>query len=541
MSHPAAPHPFRIFALVASLALSAGCDEASRQDDPHTIISETDNGKVIELATGRLLKLRLPTRPSTGFVWEVTQMDGSLLEELDGETEPPLDAVVGEATHVRRFIPAGTGRARLELVYRRPWEKSASPLRRFSVEVVVAGPFDGAAPAPMTAVAEPAEILVKAEAATSLPSKFNYCDIIGGCTPIKDQGQCGGCWAFATNGVTEQLIRGRDGTTPNLSEQYLISCNTSGFSCSAGGYVAFDHYVNKYASGEPGAGAVYTADFPYQASDVACNSPHQHHEKLASYATTGTTVDEIKNSILNNGPLWTVVCSSGYGFYYYTGGILGSTDCTYPDHAVVIVGWDDDGGNGHWIVRNSWGAGWGEKGYMRIKYGVNALAARDNYYAKYTGTGSSTCVKTTCEAQGKSCGTIADGCGGALQCGRCTGNDGCVDNVCTACVPRSCMNQGKNCGTVPDGCGGTLECGTCTSPTTCGGSGTSNVCGTTCATPFASQSCRSYTTGTVVSANGHNWSCTSPACTVCRWFASCNPGATGCPWGAVWTDLGRCQ
>src|SRR5262249_34707070 len=83
----------------------------------------------------------------------------------------------------------------------------------------------------------------------------------------------------------------------------------------------------------------------------------------------------------------------------------------------------------------------------------------------------------------ENCGSIADGCGGTLNCGTCTAPQTCggggVANVCgaAACTPTTCAAQGKNCGTIADGCGGTLGCGVCTAPQTCGGGGVPNVCG----------------------------------------------------------------
>jgi hypothetical protein len=82
------------------------------------------------------------------------------------------------------------------------------------------------------------------------------------------------------------------------------------------------------------------------------------------------------------------------------------------------------------------------------------------------------CTRTTCAAQGKTCGSIADGCGGTLTCGTCPGGQSCVSNVCQACVPTTCAAQGKTCGSIADGCGGTLTCGTCPGGQSC----VSNVC-----------------------------------------------------------------
>jgi hypothetical protein len=92
------------------------------------------------------------------------------------------------------------------------------------------------------------------------------------------------------------------------------------------------------------------------------------------------------------------------------------------------------------------------------------------------------CRATTCQAEGKTCGTIVDRCGGTLQCGSCAAGETCGAggaNVCGvgSCTPTTCEAGLKDCGIVSDGCAGTLECGTCTAPEFCGGSGDKNVCG----------------------------------------------------------------
>jgi hypothetical protein len=96
------------------------------------------------------------------------------------------------------------------------------------------------------------------------------------------------------------------------------------------------------------------------------------------------------------------------------------------------------------------------------------------------------CVPTTCAAEGKTCGTIDDGCGIRINCGACappqTCGGGGVENVCGTpdreCVPTTCAAEGKTCGTIDDGCGIRINCGSCAPPQTCGGGGIANVCGT---------------------------------------------------------------
>ena len=146
--------------------------------------------------------------------------------------------------------------------------------------------------------------------ASSLPAALDWCDQ-GGCTPIKDQRQCGSCWAFATAGVVESSIVIHDGITRDLAEQYLVSCNTQAWGCD-GGSAAFDYFVRRAPPLEPGAGAVYEPDFPYVAVDAPCNSPYSHHEKLASWAYVAgqlyPSVGAIKQAIYDHGPVWVTVC-----------------------------------------------------------------------------------------------------------------------------------------------------------------------------------------------------------------------------------------
>ena len=112
----------------------------------------------------------------------------------------------------------------------------------------------------------------------------------------------------------------------------------------------------------------------------------------------------------------------------------------------------------------------------------------------------------------------------------------------------------KNCGavTAADNCGVTRtvsSCGSCTSPQTCGGGGTANVCGGggggggggTCATAYSQANCHQYYQGVVVSSGGRKWTCANGNCMNCAGHASCAPGASGCPWGVVWTDSGTCN
>ncbi|RRR65477.1 MAG: hypothetical protein EI684_23020, partial [Candidatus Viridilinea halotolerans] len=180
----------------------------------------------------------------------------------------------------------------------------------------------------------------------------------------------------------------KDGSRRNLSEQHLISCNTHNWGCS-GGWYAFGYYIGAELDVNASRGVVYAQSFPYQAADVACNAPYQHHEQLMAwhYVTPDAqrvgldAVADLKHAIHTHGPVATTVCV-GDAFSQYRGGIF-STDernhCAdaHINHGVVIVGWDDH--TSTWIVRNSWGTQWGEQGYMRIRYGTSNIGYLSAY------------------------------------------------------------------------------------------------------------------------------------------------------------------
>jgi C1A family cysteine protease/PKD repeat protein len=203
-----------------------------------------------------------------------------------------------------------------------------------------------------------------------LPVAFDWRSY-DGCTPVRNQGGCGSCWAFATVGALECAIKIREGVSTNLSEQWLVSCNRSGWSCSGGWYAHSYHGWSTDGCG--GTGAVLEADFPYVASDAPCGCPYPHHYLIDSWAYIGNGgsvagVEEMKRAILENGPI-SVSVHVNNPFQAYRGGVFNYCTDGEINHAVVLVGWDNtQGQSGVWIMRNSWGSGWGESGYMRIEY-----------------------------------------------------------------------------------------------------------------------------------------------------------------------------
>ncbi len=344
---------------------------------------------------GQTLEVALPARPSTGYGWAVGATGSGLAVVGAVESRQVQPGLGALSRQVLRLEAVESGPAGFQLLYRRPWMADVAPLIELSVQVdgmdlaaacAALSMPDAMLPAPAGVpaldTARPASAL---DSVAPLQPSFNWCDLHG-CTPIRDQGGCGSCWAFGTVGVLEQRILSDDGLSKDLAEQYLVSCNTDGYGCS-GGWWAHDYHLNNIPPGEPAAGAVYEADFPYVASEVPCNPPHVHHEKIVSWNYVNgdwPSVAEIKQAIVNHGPVAVAICT-GSAFGGYSGGVFETDESavcgdSVVNHGVVLVGWDDaQGSSGVWILRNSWNTWWGESGYMRIGYGVSNVGFGATY------------------------------------------------------------------------------------------------------------------------------------------------------------------
>jgi hypothetical protein len=208
-------------------------------------------------------------------------------------------------------------------------------------------------------------------------------------TPIKNQ-KCGDCWAFGTVAPLESKILINEHLSEDLSEQWLKSCNTGGYSCNGGWWAHQWHAGTKGKCG--GTGAVEEDEGPpYSGSTGTCGGPYLHKYLITKWAYIGgehsvPSTSAIKNAIYNYGPVSAAVYVDS-AFQGYTGGVFKGTAGGRVNHAVVLVGWNDDGN--YWILRNSWGTGWGESGYMRIKYGSQQIGYAscyiDGYKSQFSG------------------------------------------------------------------------------------------------------------------------------------------------------------
>ncbi len=187
-------------------------------------------------------------------------------------------------------------------------------------------------------------------------------------TGIRDQGICGSCWAFGSAAGLEArtlIDKHTPGTDLDLSEQVLVSC--SGYGSCNGGYLVDSYFVS--------TGIPLESCYPYTATNGACGSACPNWQsgayKVSRYTWiipygTQQTVNSLKYSLITYGP--TVITFAVYNdFFYYTSGIYKHvTGSLAGYHAVLLVGYDDV--NNCFIVKNSWGTGWGESGFFRIAY-----------------------------------------------------------------------------------------------------------------------------------------------------------------------------
>ncbi len=382
-----------LIALLATTGAFAGPPAQEAQPPEEIRLDQDDAGSQVALNEQQVLVVDLQANPSTGYSWLVMDMDAAVLAHdpsTDVWYEEMRSGRVGAPVRqMSRFHCVAVGRSALVLEYRRPWQREEPPVASFSVTVECLAslrvPLVPMPPEPAPAAVPPAAAEPEV-GALALPSHFNWCEQYP-CPPIRDQGECGSCWAFATVGVLEIAIRVKDGITRDLSEQYLVSCNTDGWGCVYGGGWAHNYHWWKAGLFQNAAGAVYESDFPYRARDVTCPGPFAHHEKIVGWAyvaggeETMPTTAAIKQALYERGPLAVMVCA-GFDFTSYTGGVFATDESWYCgdnliNHGVILTGWDD--AQQIWYLRNSWGTGWGESGWMRIRWGTSRVGLMASY------------------------------------------------------------------------------------------------------------------------------------------------------------------
>jgi cathepsin L len=184
----------------------------------------------------------------------------------------------------------------------------------------------------------------------------------GAVTPVKDQGQCGGCWSFAATGGLEGSWEIASGSLVSLSEQQFLDCDTTDSGCNGGlEYQGWTFFKNK------NEGICTEQSYPYKAKDGSCKYSSCTLGIPAGGISGVTHVSKSSSALqsaLNQQPVSIGIQADQQSFQFYSGGILTAACGTQLDHSVLAVGYDTS--SSYWLVKNSWGASWGANGYIKL-------------------------------------------------------------------------------------------------------------------------------------------------------------------------------
>ena len=181
-------------------------------------------------------------------------------------------------------------------------------------------------------------------------------------TYVKDQGQCGSCWAFSATGALEGQHFNKTGKLIPLSEQNLLDCSLLNFGCNGGNqFLAFDYIKTHH-------GIDTEQTYPYIAQRQLCQFKKENiGANLTGYVRIAKHDEQaLQSAIATIGPIAVSIDAGQGSFQFYSHGVYDEPNCSTRklDHAVLAVGYGSLNSTDYYIVKNSWGQDWGIKGYI---------------------------------------------------------------------------------------------------------------------------------------------------------------------------------
>ncbi|XP_054662344.1 cathepsin K isoform X2 [Grus americana] len=188
-------------------------------------------------------------------------------------------------------------------------------------------------------------------------------------TPVKNQGQCGSCWAFSSVGALEGQLKRKTGKLLSLSPQNLVDCVTNNDGCG-GGYM-----TNAFEYVRQNRGIDSEDAYPYVGQDESCMyNPRGKAAKCRGYREIPEGNEKaLKRAVARIGPVSVGIDASLPSFQFYSRGVYYDESCNAENinHAMLAVGYGTQKGTKYWIIKNSWGEEWGNKGYVLLARNMN--------------------------------------------------------------------------------------------------------------------------------------------------------------------------